>query len=439
MKKSNLKVHIVYWLFIGMMAVGLTAVVVTMRNGQKKLTAEMEAEDTLDRAQLVGSIGQAEEALRTAAYSENPTVYAGKMQILAESSAAASLLTEQRDPASVWMMLWKKLSDFAGEEIAGALGQSTVSPDSARLAAYADLLAKLKESPDALDGELWDLPEGLAPPKLQTEFSLGEEQLREKAARLLSVGGGLLKKADAGMPGIARYRCSNAEIDLLVSGALVYLDLQLERGEGSIGREEGLERLRTFAGQEGYPSTQVTDLYEEEGILWAKMAETVVMPPYGRIKNLDRSLLAACTLWSGRVCHFEVLAADRTALHPESNAGGGVAAVGLLSEAKLKKLAGARNAQLGEAVICRGRLCRTLILEQGNPEGAICLYLDAIDGIERAIERRTVPHTDELPASAEFGSRKGERAMPSVCDALPPYGEWQRRRFGCARAASQPN
>lgn len=411
MKKREYKVHILYGLTIAMLLLGATVVVMLMRNKEAEWLNASEEAQMLDREQLVGTIGQAESALRLAAYTVNPTVYAAKMQTLAESCAGAAVLTEQHDPASAWSVIWVRLRDFAEQEIADAVEKKVVTPNGRLLAQYADLLAKLREEPSALEGPLWeDLPEGLTLPKLQTEFSIGEEKLKEKASSILRVGG-LLRKAESGLPGIVRYRCSNAEIDLLMSGKLVYFDLQLSRQEGNIGRSEGVRRLNEFVKHEGYAGVDLLDLYENDGILWARMVPSYDLTPLGKkVKDLDHPIYAACTLWSGRICHFEVDMPDGLTDHAAPNGGGQIAHTGLLSEAKLKKLADEKNAELGEAVICKGRLCRTLTLNDRADGRTICIYVDAIDGSERDLALRTLPSEEELPVYALL--EDGESRLP---------------------------
>lgn len=428
MKKRNYKLHLIYLLCITVLTVGGIALFVLMRNARAELLMEARAADTLDREHLIGAIEQAEGALRMAAHTESPAVYAAKMQQLAEGCAGAAILTEQRDPASVWGMFWARLSEFAEGEIASAIGTESVSPDRTLLNECANIMAKLKKEPEAIEGPLWELPKGLEMPSLQTEFSQGEEELRTTAAKLLGVSSGVLKKVDSGLPGIARYKCANAEIDLLISGKLVYLDLQLPPKEGNIGKSECIRRLTEFAGQEGYDKAEVVDLYENEGILWAKLVPTVKMTYFGSVKNLDRPLIAACTLWSGRVCHFEVKASQgiEESTDSISGVGGeiGIAAEKLLSEKRMKKLAEDKNATLGDAVICKGKLCRTLIVDEEADERTIHLYVDASDGSEREMAIVYSPLPEELPASVDW-----ERtSLPMGRDLLPPYADWQRRR-----------
>lgn len=424
MKKRNCKLHIVYLCAITALTVVGIALFARMKGELGELKADRSEAEQLDREALVGSIEQAERALRTAAYSESSTLYATKMKQLAEGCASAALLTEQRDPASVWSILWTSLSDFAEREITSSVGGKTVEPDALRLGRYADLLGKLASEPEALDGPLWEeIPEALGLSELQTEFSIGEETLRERAAKLLDIGGSTLKKAESGLAGIVRYRCANAEIDLLISGELVYLDLELPRKEGDIGQLECIRRLTEFAEQEGYGRAEVTDLYENDGILWAKLAPTVELARFGAIKDLDRPLVAACTLWSGRICHFERKAAEASDLSLSD-----LRADALLSEKKLKKLAEAKNATLGETVICKGRLCRTLIFDRKEEDGTVCLYLDASDGSERELTLRHTALPIELPAAAEHEGAP----LPIEGALLPPYEDWQRRRYRAA-------
>lgn len=427
MKKRSIKLHLIYWFVIALLIVSIIALFVLMKNQRRELLERSEAASTLDREQLIGSIEAAQGALRMAAHSESPTVYAAKMQQFAEGCAGAALLTQQRDPASAWGIFWTRLSAFAGQEIARTIGEQSVVPDVALLSSYADILARLMEAPEALEGPLWEeLPDELKPPELQTEFSLGEDQLKSTAAKHLNIGNGLLKKVDSGMAGIVRYKCANAEIDLLISGQLVYLDLQLPPKEGSIGRTEGIRRLTEFAGAEGFAKAEVIDLYENEGILWAKLVPTVRVTHYGAVKNLDRPIIAACTLWSGRVCHFEVSGIETggDSLRDEMS----VDANTLLSESRMKKLAQTKGATLGEAVLCKGRLCRTLIVDSKADGRSVHIYLDAADGSEREVALRYSPLPEELPASAY---RMGD-SLPIGREALPPYAEWQRRRYRAA-------
>lgn len=429
MKKRNVKVHIFYWLFIAALTIVSAAIIVMMHGREEKLIARTQSAQILDRERLVSAIGQAESALRLAAHTASPSVYASKMQMLAEESAAAALLTEQMESASAWLIFWQRLSDFAEEEIERTVGTDRFSPDVLLLDRYADILGTLKESPDALKGALWeDLPEALSAPRLQTQFSLSADELRACAARALGVGDDLLKKEEIPMKGLARFHCSNAEIDLLISGQIVYLDLRLPRREGNIGKPAAIRRMCDFAEQEGYGKAEVIDLYEYEGILWAKMAPTVRVSELGNVKNMDCPLLAACTLWSGRVCHFEV---NITQISEEGTAGA-LSAQKRLSERKMEKLAAQRKASLGETVIWEGKLCRTLILDREVDGGVVYLYLDAENGHERGIELYYLPEEDELPASAEWGEWDvWEREIISVPVriGLPPSGEWQRRRF----------
>lgn len=422
MKKRNYKLHVVYLFCIAILAVSCMALFIRMRSERVQMQERVDTAKLLDRERLVSSIEQAENALRMAAYSESPTVYAVKMQQLSEAVASAALLTEQIDPASVWGMFWKRLSVFAEQEIRAAIDQTHLAPNDALLISYADTLAKLKTQPEALEGALWaDLPTGLKMPDLQTEFSLGEEELKSAAAKRLNIGSELLKKVEAGLPGIVRYRCANAEIDLLISGQLVYLDLQLPPKSGHIGLDEGIRRLTAFAEEEGYGETEVFDLYENEGILWAKMAPTVELGRLGAVKDLDRPLIAACTLWSGRVCHFEADISESREVSYTSEA--------LLSEKRMKRLAEQKNAVIGESVICKGRICRTLILNRAADGRSVHLYLDATDGSECELAIRNSPLPEDLPASIDCETDR----IPIGQGVLPPYDEWQRRRY---RAAS---
>lgn len=429
MKKRNYKLHFIYLSCIASLTVISIAVIVLMRNEQSKLLAQKEEIETLDREQLIGSIEQAEEALRLASHTESAAVYASKLQQFAEGCAGAALLTQQRDPSSAWGIFWTRLTDFAEGEITNAIGKVKVEPNSALIDSYADILAKLKRTPEAIDGPLWeDLPDELKIPNLQTEFSIGDDALKTTAAKKLKISGSLLKKVDSGMQGIARYRCSNAEIDLLISGQLVYLDLELPQREGNIGRTEGIRRLTEFVGEEGYSRTEVVDLYEHEGVLWAKMVPTVKVTHFGDVKNLDRPLIAACTLWSGRVCHFEVKPNLSSDSMFDVTGEVSISLDQMLSEKRLKKLAEEKNATLGESVICRGKLCRTFILDREEDGGEVCLYVDVSDGSERELALRYAPLPSELPASAI----REDDHLPAGYGTLPPYADFQRRRYRSA-------
>lgn len=431
MKKRNIKVHILYCLFLGLLAIAFAASVRMMHGREEKLIAEMQTAQILDKERLVGAVGQAENALRLAAHTSNPVVYASKMQRLAEECTAAALLTERMESGSAWLIFWERLSDFAEHEIEQSISDEGFVPDTILLDRYADVLAALKQSPDALEGALWDdLPEALSAPRLQTQFSLSEDELRICAAKAIGVGDDLLKKDESPMRGVARFHCSNAEIDLLVSGQIVYLDLRLPRREGNIGRPAAIRRMLDFAEQEGYGNTRVIDLYEYQGVLWAKMVPSVEVAKFGKVKNLDCPLVVACTLWSGRVCHFEC---DVIQINGE----GGVAdyaAAKLLSDHKMAELAAERKASLGETVIWKGILCRTLVMDREADGGFVYLYLDASDGSERGIELYYSPEADELPASVEWGNT--ERLLP-VKKGLPPYDEWQRRRCQMHRSMNE--
>ncbi len=414
MKKRNVKVHLLYLLCIGVLCIVGAALTVSMEGRRERIQAQISEIEANDRRQLVNAIEKAEGALRTAACTESPPIYVGKMQQLAEGCAGAELLTEKLSPSSPWRMFWGKLKEFASVQAertaANAAADKTFSADRILLNGYADILMKLKEQPEALSGPLWeDLPVSLSMPRFQTAFTVGEEQLKVRAAHVLGIRGGLLKKEETDMPGTARYGCANAQIDLLLSGKLVYLHLQLPQKEGHIEQAEGIQKLIDFAQREGYGITEVTDLYESNGLLWARLAPVVSVSPFGKIKNLDCPLLTACTLWSGRVCHFEVQAYE---MNPDSDAIDGEAVLEgdygtgsekpmpyggtLLSEHKLNKMAEARNALLGDTVICKGRICRTLLFNESNREGTVHLYLDAFDGSEKALELRHLPKTSEL-------------------------------------------
>lgn len=428
MKKRSYIWHIAYLFCIVLIAVGSIALIMRMKTEMNTLKRRGEEIQALDREQLISSIDRAENALRMAAHCVSPSVYAAQMNAFSEGCAMAALLTEQSDPSSVWLILWRGLSDFAAREIERSVGEERVQPDGALIDSYADLLAKLSNSPEALEGPLWeDLPEGLGIPHFQTDFSLSHDQLKKNAAKLLNISEGLLKEVEIGMPGLVRYRLTNAEIDLLVSGQLVYFDLRLPQRAGRIGYEEGVQYLTDFASREGYPASEVIDLYEYDGILWAKLAPTVKVEPFGAVKNLDCPLIAACTLWNGRICHFEVRS-DPSRLEQASDAGND-RSVKLLSEKRMKALAEERNASLGEAVICKGTLCRTLVFEEEKSGRCVSLYVDAIDGSEKETALRCTPHLSELPASVDYESDR----HPFGCrEDLPSYDDWQRRRYRSA-------
>ncbi len=390
MKKSGWIVHAVYLLVI----VTQLVFVWWLQASRSRAKDELWAAEEQVRSDLQTALGRlcAELSgdLYSAAEADTEQLYLKKLIDVQNASGQALLLLTENGRQTPWLTFWQSLKRYTEGETEATLERESPPEDRENLRLLAELCAWLGDHPQVLLDETGEsLPEDLKLPTLQTAYAVDEKTTRRAARRALGVSGGL-KELTGGPPGVRSYGCKNARVDVLQSGELLYLYLQLEKREGDIGQDAAAQAFSEFAMREGFGKTELLDLYEEDGLYWATLAPLTRTAELGRIPDLDRTLRIACTGWSGKVCYFSA----GNYFTPSEYAGNH----GLVSESKIEAAARKKGARIGGAFLYRGRICRPLIYERIGFAGRAVLCLDASTAKE--VDLFYAPH-----------ARYGERSL----------------------------
>ena len=312
--------------------------------------------------------------LYSAVEADTQRLYLSKLTEIRTAAGQALVLLSANGRQTPWISFWQSLESYSSGEADSALERGAPPEDRSNLTMLAEVAQWLSDHPETiLDETTESLPDELKLPTLQTAYAVDEKQTLSVARRALNVRGGLTELS-GGPPGVRSYGCSNARVDVLQSGELLYLSLNLPVGEGQIDRDRAAEVFADFAEQEGFGKVQIIDLYVEGNEYRGKLAPLVKTTQLGRIPDLDRTLEIACTAWSGTVCYFS---AGRY-FSPSEYAG----TQGMIDDGKIEALALDMGARIGGTFLYRGRICRPLISERIGFAGRAVLCVDAVTGVE---------------------------------------------------------
>ncbi len=328
--------------------------------------------------------------LYSAADAPSPRLYAAKLVRIRAAAGQALVLLSANGRQTPWISFWQSLEDYADQAVADLLESDRLPEDRQTLRLLAELTAWLADHPAAaLEEDADALPDDLKLPTLQSAYAVEEKKTLQVAMRALGVRGGLSALSGT-PPGVRSYGCSNARVDVLQSGSLLYLSLRLPTKPGSIGSARAAEVFSAFAKQEGLGKVEIIDLYRMGDHYYGRLAPTVKTAEAGVIPDLDRSVEIACTAWSGTVCYFS---AGRY-YTPRPSKGQG----GALAEAQIEAMAAEKGARIGPPFLYSGRICRPLIAERLGFAGRVVHCIDAV----------TLEEVDLFYVSH---SRYGERAL----------------------------
>ena len=374
MKAIKFGMHAFYLLIIVTLLVGMA----WLGGGRSRARDALRLEEERRQTDLLRGVsrlcGELSGDLYSAAEADSQRLYLSKLTEIRTAAGQALVLLSADGRQTPWISFWQSLEGYTDTEVSNALHRGAPPEDRSNLTMLAEISKWLSAHPEAvLDETMESLPDQLRLPTLQTAYSVDEKKTLQVACRALDVRGGLTR-LPGGPPGVRSYGCTNARVDVMQSGELLYLSLHLPTGEGQIGRERAAEVFTEFAQREGFGTVQVIDLFLEGDEYHGRLAPLVKTAELGRIPNLDRTLEIACTAWSGTVCYFS---AGRYFSRSEYSG-----SQGLINEEKIEALALEKGARIGAAFLYRGRICRFLVSERVGFTGRTVLCVDASTGEE---------------------------------------------------------
>lgn len=374
MKLKKWTVHAVYLVVILTLLFGLWGMNRLRSNAVHRLE-QVDLQKRSDQLRAFSRLcGELAGDLYSAAEADSRRLYLSKIIEVQTAAGQALLLLSENGRQTPWITFWQSLSSYADQEVEATLNRNEPPEDRNNLRMLGEIAEWLVAHPETLLDETTEsLPDDLKLPTLQTVYAVDESQTLRVARRALKLSGGLTRQT-GGPPGVRSYGCSNARVDVLTSGQLLYLSLRLPIKEGEIGSERAAEAFRAFLTQEGFGGMQIIDLYREGAEYHGKLAPLVRTPQLGRIPDLDRTVEIACTAWSGSICYFS---AGR--YFSSSAPTGGQ---GLINDDRIEALALERGARIGDAFLYRGVICRPLIYERVGFSGRAVLCVDASSGDE---------------------------------------------------------
>lgn len=374
MKSKRWLVHLVYLPMILMLFCTIGWVNHARMRAVERLRQEQEETRSTQLRAFARLCGELSGDLYSASEADSLRIYLSKITEVQTAAGQALLLLSEDGRQTPWITFWQSLGSYADKETDAALQRNKPPEDRANLLLLAEVCEWLAEHPESiLDETTESLPDHLKLPTLQTVYAVDEKETLRVARRALRISSGLTELS-GGPPGIRSYGCTNARVDVLADGRLLYLSLRLPVKEGQIGRDRAAEVFSDFLDREGFGAMQIIDLYQEEDEYRGKLAPLVKTPRLGRIPDLDRTIEIACTAWSGTVCYFS---AGRYFSPSEY---GGVQ--GTVDDDKIESLALERGARIGDAFLYRGVICRPLIYERGGITGRAVLCVNAATGEE---------------------------------------------------------
>ncbi len=373
MSRSGIGVHLAYWVLLGTLLAGVWG----LNQARLDARAQLQAAETMRTRRMERTLAdlcaQLTDDLLGAAEAESGRMSRDKLTDIQSAAGQALLILSDEEQGSPWISFWQSLRQYAHER-AEALPTGTVGKeDRTRLTDLAKLTLWLADHPSVLlDESTQSLPEGLILPTLQTAYAVEEGKTRRIAEEALGVRGGL-RAVKNPPPGLRSYRCTNAGVDVLQSGQLIYLTLTLPEKSGDIGAAEAAVQLEAFARTAGIGRCLVAEL-SKEGAYYRGRLAPLRRTEAGTIPDLDRTVEIACTAWSGRICYFA--AGEYYApVHYTPP-------VQETPSVDLELLAHRRGAEIGAAFYYRGRICRPLIYGSRGFAGQTVLCVDALTGRE---------------------------------------------------------